>query len=151
MYVLDVSADNKRIIIRKSQRTLYVYDEGKVIRKYNIALGAKPIGHKKEEGDGRTPEGVYSVIWKNRNSKFNKSLMISYPNKTDVERASSKGVSPGGNIAIHGIGNSRSFLGLFQSSHWYNNWTKGCIAVTDKQINEIYKIIKVGTIVDIRP
>lgn len=150
LFCSNAIAQDKRIIIRKSQRVLQVYDGAKLIKEYNIALGRNPRGHKQREHDNKTPEGVYYISRKNDKSTFNKSLTISYPNKTDVARAASKGVSPGGNIAIHGIG-GRGMSKLFQSNHWHKNWTKGCVAVTDKEINEIFKLTKVGTVVDIRP
>lgn len=143
-------AGEKRIIIKKSQRTMQLYDGPRLLKEYNVALGKNPRGHKQKEHDNKTPEGVYHISRKNSKSTFLKSLTISYPNNTDVARAASKGVSPGGNIAIHGIG-GKGFSRLFQNNHWHKNWTKGCIAVTDREIEEIFKIVKVGTTVDIRP
>lgn len=106
-----------------------------------IALGKQPVGHKHFEGDNKTPEGVYFINGKNQYSAYHKNLGISYPNKKDVAYAKKKGKSAGGLIKIHGLPNGRGKIGKL---HLLNDWTAGCIALTDKEIDEIYAATKVG-------
>ena len=122
--------------------------QGEVLKSYKIALGGNPIGHKERQGDNKTPEGTYVIDARNRDSRFHLSLRISYPNERDKKRAKELGVSPGGDIMIHGIKNGLSWVG---NAHSGIDWTKGCIAVTDQEIEEIDKLAPNGTIVEIRP
>jgi murein L,D-transpeptidase YafK len=122
--------------------------QGEVLKSYNIALGGNPIGPKERQGDNKTPEGAYVIDGRNRDSRFHLSLRISYPNERDKKRAKELGVSPGGDIMIHGIKNGFSWVG---DAHTAVDWTKGCIAVTDQEIEEIDKLAPNGTIVEIRP
>jgi murein L,D-transpeptidase YafK len=120
----------------------------KVLKTYKIALGGNPDGPKERQGDNKTPEGTYFIDSRNNNSRYHLSLHISYPNENDKKRAKEIGVSPGGDIMIHGIKNGFSWVG---DSHTGIDWTKGCIAVTDEEIEEIDKLAPNGTIVEIRP
>jgi tetratricopeptide (TPR) repeat protein len=140
------SAD--RILIEKSARRLMVISQGEVLKTYKIALGGNPIGPKERQGDNKTPEGIYAIDARNRDSRYHLSLHISYPNERDRIRAKELGVSPGGDIMIHGIKNGFSWVG---DAHAEIDWTKGCIAVTDEEIEEVARLAPNGTIVEIRP
>ena len=137
-----------RIVIEKNARRLKLISQGEVLKSYNIALGGNPIGPKERQGDNKTPEGTYVIDGRNEDSRFHLSLHISYPNERDKNRAKKLGVSPGGDIMIHGIKNGFSWIG---DAHTQVDWTKGCIAVTDEEIEEISKLAPNGTIVEIRP
>jgi murein L,D-transpeptidase YafK len=137
-----------RILIEKSARRLMLISQGEVLKSYKIALGGNPIGPKERQGDNKTPEGTYVIDARNRDSRFHLSLHISYPNERDKKRAKELGVSPGGDIMIHGIKNGFSWVG---DAHAGVDWTKGCLAVTDEEIEEIDKLAPNGTIVEIRP
>ncbi|MCR4308803.1 MAG: L,D-transpeptidase family protein [Deltaproteobacteria bacterium] len=137
-----------RILIEKSTRRLMLISQGEVLKSYNIALGGNPIGPKERQGDNKTPEGTYVIDGRNKDSRFHLSLHISYPNERDKNRAKELGVSPGGDIMIHGIKNGFAWVG---DAHTAVDWTKGCIAVTDEEIEEISKLAPNGTIVEIRP
>ena len=137
-----------RILIEKNARRLMLISQGEVLKSYNIALGGNPIGPKERQGDNKTPEGTYVIDARNKDSRFHLSLHISYPNERDKNRAKEFGVSPGGDIMIHGIKNGFSWVG---DAHTGVDWTKGCIAVTDQEIEEIDKLAPNGTIVEIRP
>jgi len=137
-----------RILIEKSARRLMLISQGEVLKSYKIALGGNPIGPKERQGDNKTPEGTYVIDARNRDSRFHLSLHISYPNERDRNRAKGLGVSPGGDIMIHGIKNGFSWVG---DAHAEIDWTKGCIAVTDEEIEEIAKLAPNGTLVEIRP
>ncbi len=137
-----------RILIEKSGRRLMLISQGEVLKTYKIALGGNPIGPKERQGDNKTPEGTYIIDGRNRDSGFHLSLHISYPNEKDKNRATKLGVSPGGDVMIHGIKNGFSWIG---DAHAEVDWTNGCIAVTDEEIEEIARLVSNGTIVEIRP
>ena len=137
-----------RILIEKKARRLMLISKGEVLKTYKIALGGNPDGPKERQGDNKTPEGTYVIDSRNKESHYHLSLHISYPNERDKKRAKELGVSPGGNIMIHGIKNGFSWVG---DSHTEVDWTKGCIAVTDEEIEEIARLAPKGTIVEIRP
>ena len=137
-----------RIVIEKSKRTLTLMSGSEALKTYKVALGGQPVGAKDRQGDHKTPEGIYSVDAKKANSQFYKALHISYPNQTDREHAGKLGVSPGGDVEIHGLGTKWGWIG---AKHRVTDWTDGCIAVTNEEIDEIYPQIKVGTPVEIRP
>ncbi len=137
-----------RVMIEKKERRLTLLSKGEVIKTYKIALGGNPVGPKERQGDNKTPEGTYIIDSRNSNSGYHLSLHISYPNEKDKQRAKELGVSPGGDIMIHGIKNGLSWVG---ASHAKVDWTKGCIAVTDEEMEEIYKLVPNGTIIEIRP
>ncbi len=137
-----------KVLIEKKERRLTLLSKGEVIKSYKIALGGNPVGPKERQGDNKTPEGTYTIDSRNRNSGYHLSLHISYPNDKDKMRAKELGVSPGGDIMIHGIKNGLSWIGTL---HAEIDWTKGCIAVTDQEMEEIYRLVPNGTIVEIRP
>lgn len=137
-----------RILIEKKERRLTLLAKGKVLKTYQIALGGNPIGSKERQGDNKTPEGIYVIDARNKNSSYHLSLHISYPNEKDKKRAKQLGVSPGGDIMIHGIKDGFSWAG---DLHAEVDWTQGCIAVTDEEIEEIDQLAPNGTIVEIRP
>jgi tetratricopeptide (TPR) repeat protein len=137
-----------RILIEKKARRLTLLAKGKALKSYQIALGGNPNGRKERQGDNKTPEGVYVIDSRNKNSQYHLSLHISYPNENDKKRARKLGVAPGGDIMIHGIKNGFSWAG---DLHTEVDWTKGCIAVTDEEIEEIEKLVPNGTKVEIRP
>jgi L,D-peptidoglycan transpeptidase YkuD (ErfK/YbiS/YcfS/YnhG family) len=137
-----------KVLIEKNERRLTLLSKGEVVKTYKIALGGNPVGPKERQGDNKTPEGTYIIDSRNNNSGYHLSLHISYPNHKDKMRARELGVSPGGNIMIHGIKNGFSWFG---TSHAEVDWTEGCIAVTNQEMEEIYKLVPNGTIVEIRP
>ncbi|MBT0893356.1 L,D-transpeptidase family protein [Geobacter hydrogenophilus] len=137
-----------KILIDKQARRMMLISQGSVLKTYKIALGGDPIGPKERQGDNKTPEGTYTIDARNRDSRYHRALHISYPNERDRKRARELGVSPGGNIMIHGIKNGFSWVG---DAHTGVDWTKGCIAVTDEEIEEIDMLAPNGTIVEIRP
>lgn len=136
------------IIVYKSKRQLLVFSKGELLKTYKISLGKNPIGDKEFEGDKKTPEGVYSIIDKNTNSRFYKNLGLSYPNTEDIEMAKRFGKPTGGNIKIHGIQNGLGFVGKFQRLF---DWTAGCIALTNNEMDELYNSVPIGTKIEIRP
>ena len=137
-----------KILIEKKERRLTLISRDKLLKTYKIALGGNPNGPKERQGDNKTPEGTYVIDSRNKDSRYHLSLHISYPNERDRRRAKELGVSPGGDIMIHGIKNGLSWIG---DLHTEVDWTKGCIAVTDEEIEEIDKLAPNGTIVEIRP
>jgi murein L,D-transpeptidase YafK len=136
-----------RILIEKSQRRLVLFRNDRILREYSIALGASPLGDKEREGDGRTPEGLYAIDFKNAQSAFHLSLHISYPDAGHLDAARRQGLSPGGDIMIHGLPNGLALLGPL---HRMLDWTDGCIAVTNREIEEIWAMTDVGTPIEIR-
>ncbi len=147
---LELPADLKfdRLVVDKEARSLTAYAKGEAVRRYQIALGWAPEGHKRMEGDGKTPEGIYFVDSKNPNSRYYKNLGVSYPNAEDRAAAADLGVSPGGEIKIHGLPEGQGHLG---GVHWVRDWTAGCIAVSNEEIDELYGRTPVGTPIEIRP
>jgi murein L,D-transpeptidase YafK len=137
-----------RILIEKKARRLTLFCQGRLIKTYRVALGREPVGRKTTEGDGRTPEGCYIIDYCNADSKFHLALHISYPNEADKRRAAARGVSPGSDIMIHGLMNGTGRMG---KRHLARDWTLGCVAVTDKEIDEICRMAPVGTKVEIVP
>lgn len=136
------------ILVEKKARRLTLLSRGMVLKTYPISLGKNPEGAKLQKGDGKTPEGIYYICGRNRKSRYHLSLRISYPGPEDVRRARELGVSPGGDIMIHGISKR---LGWVKERHRLFDWTNGCIAVTNEEIEEIWKMVPDGTAVEIRP
>ena len=128
--------------VSKSDRKMYLLHDSKVLKAYDIGLGFAPEGHKQFEGDGKTPEGRYTISHRNPNSEFHLSLRVNYPNDTDRAFAAENGKPPGGDIFIHGGPKKKVTK---------RDWTAGCIAVSDKQIETIYSMIQPGTPIDIIP
>jgi murein L,D-transpeptidase YafK len=136
------------IEVFKGERRMELKREGRTIRRYRVALGFSPERHKEREGDGRTPEGYYTVDARNPRSAFHLSLRVSYPDEDDKARAASLGVSPGGDIYIHGQPNGwRKFL----AGHPAKDWTTGCVAVSDAEIREVWALVPTGARVVIHP
>ncbi len=140
-----------RVVVYKKKRVLQLCRGDSVLKKYPIALGKSPEGHKMREGDSRTPEGRYILDWRNPNSKYYLSIHISYPNKADKQRADSLGVNPGGAIMVHGYPTGKS--ASLWSRYWFlgRDWTDGCIAVSNEAMDEIWASVKDGTPIDIHP
>ena len=136
------------ILVVKSTRTMSLLQGDKVIKTYKVALGTVPVGAKQKHGDHKTPEGDYIISARNPHSQFHLSLRISYPNAADRERARKLRVSAGGDIMIHGLPPDYAYLG---ARHRDTDWTEGCIAVTNAEIEEIWDLVPVGTRIEIRP
>jgi murein L,D-transpeptidase YafK len=131
-----------RIVVNKTRREMLLLRGNAVLRSYRVALGREPAGHKEREGDGRTPEGRYVIDRRNPKSRYHLALHISYPSKEDEERARAAGVEPGGDIMIHGLKDGERREG---------DWTQGCIAVTDEEMDEIWGLVSDGTAIEIEP
>lgn len=136
------------VVVRKSARTLQLLNSGRVMKTYRIALGWDPDGPKRQEGDGRTPEGVYTLDWRNSHSNFYRSIHVSYPRADDGRHAARWGVSPGGAIMLHGLPNG---VVAEQLRHPDVDWTNGCIALTNDEIDEIWASVEDGTTIIIYP
>lgn len=136
-----------RIVVEKAERKLSILRDGKVLKTYRVALGRNPVGTKEQEGDMKTPEGVYTIDYRNPTSDYHLALHISYPSDEDNARAAQRGVNAGFDIMIHGLPNDSRKTGF----HPVTDWTAGCIAVTDKEIEEIYRVTPDGTTIEIRP
>jgi murein L,D-transpeptidase YafK len=137
-----------RVVVMKKNRTLTLMRHGKELKTYKISLGGAPLGPKSREGDHKTPEGVYVLDWRNPQSRFYRSIHISYPSAQDRERAKSLGVSPGGDVFVHGLPNGFGWIGRGQR---LKDWTDGCIAVTDGEMDEIWRAVPDGTVIEINP
>ena len=137
-----------RIMVFKSDERMEVYSGDQLLKTYSISIGKNSKGDKEYEGDKRTPEGTYIINDKNPNSGYHKNLGISYPNESDKKEAKQNGVSPGGEIKIHGIRDGLGFIGKF---HRFMNWTAGCIALTNDEVDELYQHVPLGTPITISP
>jgi len=137
-----------RIVVEKSARRLTLFQNGRVLKTYSVALGRAPIGPKEYEGDQRTPEGIYTIDFHKPESDYHLALHVSYPEQHDIERAAVQGLSAGSDIMIHGLPNGRGWIGRF---HRRNDWTAGCVAVTNFEIEEIYRAVPDGTPIELRP
>lgn len=142
----DVQAD--RILIEKTQHRLTLFRQGVPLKAYSVALGHGGLEAKTRAGDARTPEGIYVIDRRNARSGFHLALHVSYPLATDIEHARTLGVQPGGDVMIHGIRNGLGWVGKL---HRTVDWTAGCVAVTDPEIEEIARAVPDGTTVEIRP
>lgn len=136
------------LVLVKSLRLLIVYADGAPVRAYRVALGQQPLGPKRFKGDERTPEGLYQIDSRNSASEYHLSLHVSYPNAVDRARASLWGKQAGGDIMIHGLPQGDETLGI---EHTQNDWTDGCIAVTDREIEELWRVVPDHTPIDIKP
>ncbi|MDH5325211.1 MAG: L,D-transpeptidase family protein [Gammaproteobacteria bacterium] len=137
-----------KVLVLKAERKMFLLHKNQRLKEYSISLGDDPIGHKQQQGDERTPEGHYIIDYRNPQSRYHLSLHINYPNAADKQRARQKGVNPGGDIFIHGLPNG---MGLLSSAFKHSDWTDGCIAVTNEEIEEIWRLVKNGTPIEIRP
>jgi len=142
-----VKAD--KILVLKSERKLQLLKGGKVVREYRVALGLQPVGKKTQQGDYKTPEGNYVVSGRNPRSQYHRSLRISYPNATDRAAAAKLGVDPGGDVMIHGLPNG--YQPKLRRGAIMTDWTWGCIAVTDEELDEIWELVPNGTPIEIKP
>jgi len=134
------------ILVEKAARKLTVFQNDKPLRSYKIALGFSPAGDKQVQGDGKTPEGIFTINRRNPSSSYHLSLGIDYPQAEDVARAQSQGIDPGGDIFIHGQPNATGKLATIGF-----DWTAGCIAVSDAEIEELWRVVQNGTVVEIKP
>lgn len=134
--------------VLKSAHRLQLLADGQVVREFRIALGRNPKGHKMRAGDGRTPEGTYSLDYKKSDSAFYKAMHISYPNANDIAAAKSRGVDPGSLIMIHGQKNGMGVLAYF--TQWFN-WTNGCIALSNEDMDTLWALVEAGTAIEILP
>lgn len=136
------------VVVEKAARRLTLFYHGAAVRSYRIALGGNPEGTKVRLGDRRTPEGLYRIDWRNPNSRFHLSLHISYPGPGDLARADSAGVPPGGAIMIHGLPRGYEDVG---AAHAEVDWTDGCVAVTNEEVEEIWRAVPLGAPIQIKP
>jgi murein L,D-transpeptidase YafK len=136
------------VLVVKSESRLYLLKGGEELASFRVAFGGNPKGHKQQGGDGRTPEGRYVLDYKNAGSAYYKSIHVSYPNIKDRESAKKRDVSPGGDIMIHGQKNRWGWLSPIAQRF---NWTDGCIALTNKEMDVVWKAVKVGTPIEIKP
>jgi murein L,D-transpeptidase YafK len=136
-----------RVLVEKSARRLTLLRDGKALKTYRMVLG-RASGPKEFEGDQRTPEGIYSIDFHKPDSDYHLALHVSYPEQRDIDRAALQGLSAGSDIMIHGLPNGRGWIGRF---HRRQDWTAGCVAVTDFEIEEIYRAVPDGTTIEIRP
>ncbi|MGC3944992.1 MAG: L,D-transpeptidase family protein [Chryseolinea sp.] len=136
------------LVVLKRERVMKAYHNGELLKTYKIAIGQNSIGDKEFEGDKRTPEGQYHINGRNSNSGYHKNLAISYPDTRDCADAKAKGVSPGGDVKIHGLRNGLGFIGKF---HRLFNWTAGCIAVTNDEVDELYRSVSPNAAIVIMP
>ncbi|MDO4441821.1 MAG: L,D-transpeptidase family protein [Moraxella sp.] len=144
---LPVGTQIDKLIVYKAKREMHAFYQGKLIKIYPISLGKNPIGHKAFEGDMKTPEGIYTINDRNPNSSYHKNLGISYPNDADIAHAKAHGKSAGGAIKIHGIKNG---LGdVIGANHLLKDWTHGCIAVTNREIDELYVAVVDNAVIEI--
>ena len=142
----NVTAD--RVLVEKAARRLTLLRGGTSLKTYRVALGRAPVGPKEQEGDQRTPEGIYLIDFHKEDSDYHRALHVSYPEQRDIDRAAAAGVPPGFDIMVHGIRNGKGWIGAF---HRMTDWTAGCIAVTDFEIEEIWRAVPDGTPIEIRP
>ena len=144
-----VSAPVTRVVVNKAERELLLYAGEQLVRRYPINLGDAPVGHKTTEGDERTPEGDYRLDWRNPNSRYHRSIHISYPNAADRAQAKERGVSPGGDIMIHGLPNGLDWAASVLAN---TDWTDGCIALTSNDdMDEVWQLVRDGTPICINP
>jgi len=141
-----IKADS--VIVAKKAHTLTLMNQGKILVTYNVALGGEPVGPKTRQGDHKTPEGKYVLDHRNIHSQFYRSIHITYPNSRDVAQAKKMGVSPGGDVFIHGLPNRYGWVG---KGHRLKDWTYGCIAVTNEEMDEIWMAVPDGTPIEIEP
>ncbi len=145
---ISLSTTVDSILVIKNLRKMYVYNKNILLKTYKISLGTTPIGPKHFQGDRRTPEGIYHIFDKNPKSMAHKSLGIDYPNNNDRKYAKSYGQATGGDIKIHGLLNGYE---QYKDDFVNEDWTWGCIAVTDQDIDELYEYVKIGAIINIKP
>jgi murein L,D-transpeptidase YafK len=136
------------VLVIKSERRMYLMDKGERFASFPVTFGAEPVGHKQAQGDERTPEGHYTLTYKNPKSKFYKSIRISYPNARDRENARRLDVDPGGDIMIHGLGKGWEWAEALST---FFSWTNGCIAMSNRDMDRVWEAVDSGTPIEIRP
>lgn len=136
------------VLVIKSEKKMYLLSERHRIKEYDVVFGDNATGHKQQEGDGRTPEGKYILDYKKSDSSFYKAIHISYPNEKDKMIAKSNGVNPGGQIMIHGQKNGLGWMSWLAQQF---DWTNGCIAITNTEMDEIWNLVTLGTPIEIQP
>ncbi len=141
-----VTAD--RILVRKSARTLELYRDDVLLKRYSISLGLQPVGAKHREGDRRTPEGRYRIDFRKADSGYHRALHISYPSRADRARAVRDGLAPGGAVMIHGMRNGFGWIGRM---HRWFDWTHGCVAMTNAELDELWRAVPDGTPIRLVP
>lgn len=137
-----------KVLVLKAERRLHLISQGETFRSYPVSLGKRPTGHKQHEGDKRTPEGLYWIDWRKTSDKYNLSMHISYPNTRDEGRARREGVAPGGMIMLHGTPHDTEFPESFFHGL---DWTDGCIALSNVDMQEVWNLVDDGTLIEIRP
>ncbi|MBI5212196.1 MAG: L,D-transpeptidase family protein [Nitrospirae bacterium] len=137
-----------KVVVIKSKRLMMLLKDGEIIKSYKVSLGKNPVGPKIQEGDQKTPEGTYVLDSKKTNSKFYLAIHISYPNKSDISNAQKLGVPPGNSIAIHGLPKDFEDIDKFQRRL---DWTDGCVALTNQEMDEIWQLVSEGTPIEIKP
>lgn len=137
-----------KVVVQKSLNKMYLLKGREIVKSYDISLGQNPVGDKVQSGDMRTPEGNYLLIYKNEQSKFYRSITVSYPDEKDIKEAMALGLNPGGDIVIHGFPNE---MGNYQGPIQPLNWTHGCIAVRNHEMDELFRLIEIQTPIEIRP
>ena len=137
-----------KVLVLKQRRALFLLDGTDTLKQYRVALGLNPVGAKQRQGDYRTPEGRYTIDYRNARSAYYRSLHISYPNAADRARAKAQGVDPGGDIMIHGLPNGQAAVG---AAHTRRDWTWGCIAVTNEELDELWRAVPLGTPIELKP
>jgi murein L,D-transpeptidase YafK len=137
-----------KVVVFKSKRLMILLREGDILKTYKVALGIQPDGHKIKAGDKRTPEGTYVLDSRKGDSRFHRAIHISYPNESDIQNARKFGLSPGRDIMIHGLPDKSEYVGKL---HNLTDWTDGCIAVTNSEIEEIWHLVPDGTPIEIKP
>lgn len=144
----NANAGVDRVVVYKRERKLVLLSHGTELRSYRVALGGEPVGPKTQQGDHRTPEGWYLLDARNPNSHYYKAFHISYPNSKDIAAAKKLGIRPGGDIMLHGLAKEYAWMG---KAHLLHDWTDGCIAVTNEEMDEIWKLVRIGTPIEIKP
>jgi len=145
---LPANARSDKVVVLKARRELQLWQAGNLLKTYKVALGGEPVGAKQQEGDHKTPEGTYKLDWRSEKSRFYKAIHISYPNAEDRARAKKRGVNPGGALMLHGLPNGLGHLG---KAHLLRDWTDGCVAVTNEELDEIWRAVPDGTPIEIKP
>ena len=137
------------VLVRKKERILYLYSGDDPVKAYPIALGKQPEGHKQQEGDSRTPEGIYTLDWRNPDSRFFRSIHVSYPNNNQITSAREAGIDPGGEIMIHG--QPTDWSERIKLTFKHKDWTEGCIALENQDMIEVWNLVRDGTPIKIEP
>jgi len=145
----DASGPVDYVVVKKAERKLILYAGPKLVKSYNIALGKEPKGQKQREGDSRTPEGLYTLDWRNPNSKFYRSIHVSYPSANQARSAKEAGIDPGGHIMIHG--QPSSWSERIKLTFADKDWTEGCIALENQDMIEVWDLVEDGTPIEIKP